>query len=57
MKLVEDVIPITTVTTREEIAAWTEERRAILTELVELADLRGGRHEFCSHQSRRWGSG
>jgi hypothetical protein len=39
MKLVEDVIPITTVTTREEIAAWTEERRAILTELVELADL------------------
>lgn len=34
MKLVEDVIPITTVATREEIAAWVVERRDVLTELL-----------------------
>jgi hypothetical protein len=39
MKLVEDVITITTVTTREEIAAWVEERRRVLGELVECEGL------------------
>ena len=34
MKLVEDVITITTVATREEIAAWAAERRAALAELL-----------------------
>lgn len=39
MKLVEDVIPITTVTTREEIAAWVADRRRVLTELLEHEQL------------------
>jgi hypothetical protein len=34
MKLVEEVIPITTLATREEIIAWTAARRAVLTELL-----------------------
>ncbi len=34
MRLVEDAVPITTLATREEIAAWVAERRAVLTELL-----------------------
>ena len=34
MTLVEDATPITTLATREEIAAWIGERRAVLTELL-----------------------
>jgi hypothetical protein len=39
MKLVEDVSPITTVNTREEIAAWVAEREAVLAPLVEAEGL------------------
>ena len=39
MKLVEDVLPVTTVATREEIVEWTAARRSVLIELLEQGQL------------------
>ena len=55
MKLVEDVIPITTVATPEEIIEWAAARRAVLTDLLEHAqlDLPAGEVDILTVAERR----